>query len=104
MLDDELIGSRAQDVEKKTLSDRKADKEGPVADCLVDSLASIVYGFGLRISGESEQDNIQNLLGRLGDTFTSSIQQHIYCKGKGGLDKNTECCKNILNFFNTSLL
>ena len=29
-------------------------------------------------------------------------QQHIYCKGKGGLDKNTECSKNI-SFTTTGL-
>ena len=32
--DDKLVGYRANDVEKKGLSDRKAAKEGPVADCV----------------------------------------------------------------------
>ena len=72
VVDDELIGSRAQDVEMKILSYRKADKEGPVADCLVDSFASIVYGFRLRTTGETEMENVEKLLARLQGTLTTT--------------------------------
>ena len=38
VIDDELISSRAKDVETKTVSNHKAGKEGPVADCVACSL------------------------------------------------------------------
>ena len=34
VIDDELIGSRAKDVESKALSHRKAGKEGPASDAI----------------------------------------------------------------------
>ena len=44
VIDDELIGSRSKDVESKTLSNRKAGKEGPSADCVACSFTSVLYG------------------------------------------------------------
>ncbi|KAG7347715.1 hypothetical protein IV203_016420 [Nitzschia inconspicua] len=41
VLDDELIASRAADVEQKAVSNRKRGKEGPVADCIACSMLSI---------------------------------------------------------------
>ena len=34
VIDDKLISSRADDVETKTISNRKTGKEGPVSDCV----------------------------------------------------------------------
>jgi hypothetical protein len=62
VMDDELHGSRAQDVELKTVSDRKAGREGPVHDKLVDSMLSFVYGRRLRKKGESSEANSYELL------------------------------------------
>lgn len=62
VVDDELIGSRAQDVELKSLSYRKADKEGPVADCVADSILGIMFGSRLRIRSEPEKINVEKLL------------------------------------------
>eukprot|EP00956_Cyclotella_meneghiniana_P032366 scaffold88613_cov67-Cyclotella_meneghiniana.AAC.1 len=70
VLDDELVGSRASDVECQNHSDRKAGKDGPVADGIADSHLGINYGFRLRLSGESTIQNIQQLLERL-PTLTS---------------------------------
>ena len=60
--DDELVGSRANDVEQKGLSDRKAAKEGPVANCVSCSLTSILFGMRLRVKGETESNNMNELL------------------------------------------
>jgi len=62
VVDDELVGSRAKDVELKSLSNRKAGKEGPVADCVSDSLTSVLLGMRLRVKGESQSDNVKQLL------------------------------------------
>ena len=61
-LDDELVGSRAQDVEFKTLSQRKAGKEGPVSDCIACSFTHVMYGMRLCIRGEKEIDNVTKLI------------------------------------------
>ncbi len=42
--DNELFASRAQDLENKAYSDRKTGKDGPVADCIADSLICILLG------------------------------------------------------------
>lgn len=62
VLDDELVASRANDVELKTLSNRKSGKEGPVADCLSCSLTNVMFGMRLRVKGEAQQTNITKLL------------------------------------------
>ena len=65
VIDDELIGSRAKDVKSKTVSNRKAGKEGPVADCVACSFTSVLYGVRLRIRGEKMVDNIHSLVDTL---------------------------------------
>ena len=65
LIDDELIGSRAKDVESKTVSNRKAGKEGTVADCVACSFTSVLYGVRLRIRGEMMVDNIHSLVDTL---------------------------------------
>ena len=61
----ELISSRAGDVESKTVSDRKSCKEGPVADCISDSQTSVMFGMKLRGKGDVQVDNMQKLLDTL---------------------------------------
>jgi hypothetical protein len=65
VLDDELVGSRAADVESQNHSERKAGKDGPVADAIADSHLGVNYGFRLRLSGETTIENIEQLLTRL---------------------------------------
>jgi hypothetical protein len=67
VLDDELLGYRAKDVETKTLSDRKAGKEGPVFDAIACLHTGMLFGTRLRVSGTSEIDNIASLLTTLPD-------------------------------------
>jgi len=62
VVDDELVASRAKDVELKSLSNRKAGKEGPVSDCVSDSLTSVLCGMRLRVKGESQTENVKELL------------------------------------------
>ena len=46
VVNNKLVPSRAGDVESKTVSQRKTGKEGPIADCLADSLIGILIGMG----------------------------------------------------------
>ena len=62
VIDDELIGSRAKDVECKALSHRKAGKEGPAADAVACSFTSVLFGMRLRVRGEKIEDNIHELI------------------------------------------
>ena len=65
VIDDELISSRAKDVESKTVSNRKAGKEGPVSDCLACSLTSVLYGMRLCVKGVTQEENVAALLSNL---------------------------------------
>ena len=85
VLDDELVVSRAADVESQNHSDRKAGKDGPVAEAIADSHLGINDGFRLRLSGETTIDNIQLLLNRL-PTLTS-IQLDVEIKFDRGYGK-----------------
>jgi hypothetical protein len=51
VLDDELVGFHAADVESQ--NQEKGRKDGPVADAFADSHLGINYGFRLRLSGET---------------------------------------------------
>ena len=62
VIDDELIGSRAKDVETKALSHRKAGKEGPATDAIACSFTSVLFGMRLRIRGEKLEDNVHALI------------------------------------------
>ena len=87
VLDDELIGSRAGDVESQNHSDCKAGKDGPVADAVADSHLGINFGFRLRLSGESELDNIRQLLDRL--PTLKSVDHDVEIKFDRGYGKMT---------------
>ena len=67
VLDDELIGSRANDIEHKHKSERKAGKDGPVADAIADAHTCCLFGMRLRVKGEAEIDNVTQLIQRLPD-------------------------------------
>jgi len=60
--DDELNASRADDVESKVLSDRKAGKEESVADCVANAQTSVMHATKLRIKGESEFKRLQLII------------------------------------------
>jgi hypothetical protein len=47
-LDDELMGSKAQDVEVKIVTNRKAEGEGPASDCICDSCLQLVLGMRIK--------------------------------------------------------
>ena len=61
VVDDELISSRASDVEKKAISECKAGKEGPVADVVACSSTSVIFGMRLRVAGDREANNVKIL-------------------------------------------
>ena len=63
--DNELISSRAMDVEVKAMSNRKTGKEGPVSECVSCSPLYIMYGMRLRTSSISQRDNVMDLIGNL---------------------------------------
>ncbi|KAG7360729.1 hypothetical protein IV203_035828 [Nitzschia inconspicua] len=62
-LDDELIASRAADVEQKVVSNQKRGKEGPVADCIACSMLSMCCGMRLHVKDDSS--NVNRLLDSL---------------------------------------
>lgn len=66
-LDADLYGTRARDNQVKTLSSRKADKEGHSADVLCDTLFRITLGVRFRRRGDSQASNADKLL----DVFNS---------------------------------
>jgi hypothetical protein len=65
VLDDELLPSKATDLESKTLCSRKTGKEGSTADIICDSFLQIVLGMRLRTSSDTQLENVEKLL----DTF-----------------------------------
>jgi len=60
--DDELIASKAKDVELRTLSDRKTGGEGPTVDCLCDSFFHFVISMQLRTKDDSQLENCVKVL------------------------------------------
>ena len=62
VVDNELVPSRAGDVESKTVSEMKTGKEGPVADCFDDSPIGILLGMRLRVTGESQGENTKKVV------------------------------------------
>ena len=62
VIDDELVASRAGDVEAKAYTMRKAGKDGPIADAMADSMICLLLGMRLRVTGESQRDNVTELL------------------------------------------
>lgn len=61
-LDDELFGTRANDNQVKTLSNRKADKEGHTADVVCDALFRTALGIRFRRRGISQAENVSSLM------------------------------------------
>jgi hypothetical protein len=61
-LDDELTGSKAQDVEVKIVTDRKAEGEGPTSDCICDSYLQLVLGMRIKTFADSQLTNVEKLL------------------------------------------
>lgn len=61
-LDDDLYGTRARDNQVKTLSARKADKEGHSADVICDAIFRITLGVRFRRRGETQATNVDRLL------------------------------------------
>ena len=51
VIDDELVASRASDIEAKAFSDRKAGKDGTMADCLADSAICMLLGMYVCFTG-----------------------------------------------------
>jgi hypothetical protein len=47
VLDDELVSSKAVDIEVKTLSSRKSGKEGSTVDVPCDSIFQLIVGMRL---------------------------------------------------------
>jgi hypothetical protein len=70
VLDDELQAWRG-DAENKMVSARKTGKQGIPADCLADSLIGILYGMRLRVAGESQKKNVDELMKEI-PQFTSA--------------------------------
>jgi hypothetical protein len=64
VFDDELLASKAVDVELRTLSDRKAGGEGPTVDCLCDAFLQVVLGMHLRTTTDTQQGNLEKLMDR----------------------------------------
>lgn len=61
-LDDDLYGTRSKDNQVKTLSARKADREGHAADVVSDALFRLTYAVRFRRRGQSQSDNVEKLL------------------------------------------
>lgn len=61
-LDDDLHGTRSKLNPVKTLSSRKADREGHAADTICDAFFRITLGARLRRRGEAQAINVEKLL------------------------------------------
>lgn len=61
-LDDDLFGCRAVDNQVKSLSNRKADREGHMADVIADSMFRVVLGMRFRRRGESAELSVKKLM------------------------------------------
>ena len=61
-VDDELLSSRADDVETKILTLRKMGKEGPTIDTVSDASTGIMYAMRLRVKEELQHSNVKKML------------------------------------------
>ena len=89
VLDDELVSSRANDVESKTLSNRKAGKEGPVSDCIACSLTSMMYGMRLQTKADNQVENVAKLLKTLNIPTNANHDHKMLCACDRGYGKMT---------------
>ena len=60
-LDDDLYGTRARDNHVKTLSARKADREGHTANAVADALFRVTLMVRFRRRGEWQSTNVSKL-------------------------------------------
>ena len=63
VIDDDLFSSRFKNVEAKYVLQGKAGTEDPAANCFACSLIVVILGMRLRVSEESQKQNVQKLLG-----------------------------------------
>jgi hypothetical protein len=70
MLDDELISSKASDIEHKVVSDRKSGGEGPTCDCFCDSYVQLILGMRVRSSGDTQLFNVEKFITVLSPLFS----------------------------------
>ena len=61
-LDDDLYGTRAKDNQNKSLSSRKADREGHTADAIADALFRVTLVIRFRRRGERQTSNIRHII------------------------------------------
>jgi hypothetical protein len=61
-LDDEMIGSKAMDVETKLVSNTKSVGEGPTCDCLCDTFFHFVLRMQIKTVSDSQLKNVEKLL------------------------------------------
>jgi hypothetical protein len=61
-LDDELISSKASDIEVKKISSRKSGKEGSTVDVICNSFILLPIGMRLHTSSETQENNVRELL------------------------------------------
>jgi hypothetical protein len=54
VLDDEMIGSKAEDVETKLDSDRKAAGEEPTCNCVCNTFFQFVLGIHIKTFADSQ--------------------------------------------------
>jgi hypothetical protein len=98
VVDDELISSRANDVELKTVSSRKSGKDGPVSDCLSNSLSNVMFDMCLRTKGISQEENVDRLLDTIG--ASSSVTNNLtvaFDRGYGKFSRVESVAKRNLN-------
>jgi hypothetical protein len=86
VLDDELIASKADDVEHKIISDRKSGGEGPTCDCICDSYFQFFLAMRVRSTGDSQIYNVKKLLDTLppvDNNELSKLGPILACEGMG---------------------
>lgn len=86
-LDDELYRTRASDNQLKTLSARKADKEGHMADVIADSLFRVVLATRFRRRQESQERNVTKLIEVLLDGMRQKSLSGFVLTGDRGYGK-----------------
>ena len=98
VIDDELIVSRAKDVESKALSHRKVVKEGPATDAIACPCTSVFFDMRLCVRGEKLEDNAHDLIDTIPQITSDDKKiRLIFDQGYGTMrfiQKATE--KNIL--------
>jgi hypothetical protein len=71
VLDNELVSSKAVDIEVKMLSSRKSGKEGSTVDVICDSFFQLIVGMQLQMSSDTQEGNVKQMLSTLPRTNNS---------------------------------